>query len=137
MPGMSGQFLVRDSYRLRNAIMKKFIALFLSILAFDLILMPQLVEAEMTALTDKQMEKRYLLSIWSLRLMAYPEIESKTETESYDLFDHCLTESSTGNSQEFEHFSHRWQHMNAAGVLSGCGNAQGEVISRDLDVHRR
>jgi hypothetical protein len=62
--------------------MKRLITLMLSIWAFGLILIPQPVEAEMTALTDKQMEKRYLLSIWSLCLTAEVEIESN------DLFDY-------------------------------------------------
>ena len=119
--------------------MKKHIALMLSISAFGLILIIQPVRAEMTALTDKQMEKKYLLSIWSLCLTVDPEAEDD------DLFDDVekgklhtyLRENFTIESEEIEHISHKWQHVNAVDVIFMFDDAEVDILSRDLNIHRR
>jgi hypothetical protein len=60
--------------------MKKFIILMLSILAFGLILLPQSAEAEMSALTEDQMEG-YLLNTWNFPLTLKVDIDLESESD--------------------------------------------------------
>jgi hypothetical protein len=136
---MSAGLVEEDFYRLRNIKMKKLVTLMLSISAFGLILITQPVRAEMTTLTDKQMEKKYLLSIWSLCLTVDPEAEDNDSFDDVenDKLHTYLRENFTLESEETEHISHKWQRVNAVDVIFMFDDAEVDILSRDLDIHRR
>ncbi len=90
--------------------MKKHIALMLSISAFGFILLPQSAEAEMSALTEDQMEG-YLLSTWNLPLTLKIDIDLEsesddllTDTEKFKLRTHFLESPTPFDEEHVEIF---------------------------------
>jgi hypothetical protein len=97
--------------------------------------------AEMSALTDEEMEEARV-NIWNLSLTLKVDID--LESESDDLFDDeeetrldtHLQESSTPDSKEIEHISHRWERVTPSGRIFGFDNADLTILTRELDIHK-
>jgi hypothetical protein len=125
--------------------MKRLFVLMLSIWVFGLILTPQSVEAEMTELAENQMKApMFPHSVFSLGLVLGSKKHGLTEikTERDDLFDGeeeaklntHLRETFTPDSEWTEHTSHRWERVNAVGVIFGFEDAERNVLSRGYDI---
>jgi hypothetical protein len=122
--------------------MNKFIIILMAaIWAFGLILLPQSAETEMSALTDEEMEEARV-NIWNLSLTLTVHVDLESERD--DLFDDMeetkldthLQESSSPDSKEIEHISHRWERVTPSGRTFGFDNADLTILTRELDIHK-